>query len=492
MRCAIYIRKSREERDKPSHRLTVQREQLPTHARAQGWVVEIYDDGHASAARGKADDLKERARLEQDIRGGKIQVILTIELSRLSRDDTLQDYVGWLHLCSEHGVKLATPSRTLDPSQHSDWMLLLMEGGFSSVEMKVLQGRMAEGRRQAFLSGKWLGGAAPPPYTYDKSAGKMLIDPSQLPLMQQLWDLAETHSAKNTAELLNLAEITVRRAISDDRLLLYQSLRMDAETGNLIPCDWDPVMDAARADRIRSARRTRRNHTTPRKHASLLSGLKLLTCGYCGRTVKTWNNSRTRLDGTRLDYYGCQVKNNKSACTRSRFIAQPILNTKITTNLFGTLEYLDDLQTYWTATQSASSGQNQLTALDTAETTAKKAKARLVEAIAEGLVELIDARPQMEKIKNNLANIHAERETLLAAASTPPDWASLAITRAEFEALTLGEQREFLRIAIKEIRLFSTYALIKYPFPRNSAGDHVARVHIPPAQTGLKTRTPKT
>lgn len=42
MNAAIYIRKSREEKDKPSHRLTVQREQFPIHARAQGWLFVDY------------------------------------------------------------------------------------------------------------------------------------------------------------------------------------------------------------------------------------------------------------------------------------------------------------------------------------------------------------------------------------------------------------------------------------------------------------------
>ena len=74
MNAAIYIRKSRKDKDKPSHRLELQREQLPAHAKNQGWAYEIYDDGHASAARGKTDDLRERARLEADIRSGKVGV----------------------------------------------------------------------------------------------------------------------------------------------------------------------------------------------------------------------------------------------------------------------------------------------------------------------------------------------------------------------------------------------------------------------------------
>lgn len=185
MTCAIYIRKSRDEAGKDNHRLTVQRQQLPAHAKAQGWQPIIYDDGHASAARGKTESLPERARLEADIRAGRIDIILTIELSCLSRDDSMQDYTAWLHLCSEHNVKLATPSRTLDPKQYSDWMLLLMEGGFSSVEMKVLQSRMKEGRQEAFRAGKYLSGNPPAPYYHDKAEGGLLINSQKLKKVKQ-------------------------------------------------------------------------------------------------------------------------------------------------------------------------------------------------------------------------------------------------------------------------------------------------------------------
>ena len=95
MKCAIYIRKSREQDNSPSYRLTVQRNQLPKFAQERDWISEVYDDGHASAARGKVEHLPERSRLEEDIKKGKVDIILVIELSRLSRDDTMQDYIAW-------------------------------------------------------------------------------------------------------------------------------------------------------------------------------------------------------------------------------------------------------------------------------------------------------------------------------------------------------------------------------------------------------------
>lgn len=489
-RCAIYIRKSREEAGKPSHRLTVQREQLPAHARAQGWAVEVYDDGHASAARGKAEDLIERGRLERDIRAGRVQVVLCIELSRLSRDDSLQDYVAWLHLCSQHRVKLATPSRTLDPAQHSDWMLLLMEGGFSSVEMRVLQARMREGRAEAFRAGKWLGGTPPPPYRYDKINGRLIVDPADLAQMRQLWLLAETHSARAIAKQLGLPEIAVRRSLADDRLLLCQALRPDPATGEMVPCDWEAVLTAEEADRIRAGRRTRKTNGERREAASLLSNLDgLLRCGYCGRTVKTWRNSRTRNDGSRLDYYGCQVKNDRDACTKSRFVPQVVLDEKVITHVFGTLDNITEIQAYWAAAQANQDSSAELAGLDAEERNNQQKRGRLIDAVAEGILSLGDVKRKLAELDASLAEVRTRRREIQNCTVIQPNWATLAIIRAEFSSLCLEDRRSLLRTTLTEIRLYSGYALLTYPFPRNAAGEYTARINLPPPQTGKKTRT---
>lgn len=126
MHAGIYIRKSRKSED--SSRLEAQRVELPRHAKAQGWSYVLYDDGHASASQHSLGKLKERRRLEQDVIAGKIKVILVIELSRLSRDETMQDYVYWLSLCSDHGVKIATPQQVYNPADPNHFMQLILGG----------------------------------------------------------------------------------------------------------------------------------------------------------------------------------------------------------------------------------------------------------------------------------------------------------------------------------------------------------------------------
>lgn len=483
MRCAIYIRKSREEKDKESHRLTVQRQHLPSYATARGWAVEIYDDGHASAARGKAEHLPQRSRLEKDITSGQVDIILVIELSRLSRDDSMQDYVRWLDLCATHNTKLATTAQTFDPADPDQWTMLIMSGGFGAREMKVLQSRMKEGRDQALAAGRWLGGTPPPPYEYDKALGRPVVDPDRLEAMRTLWRLAETHSAKSVAEKLGLPEIFVRRSISDDRLHMYQAIRIHPDTGAIIPCDWQPVMTADQASRIQSSRRTRKTNTARRQWAGLLSAMDKLHCGYCGRTAKTWTNSYTKKDGGKVNYYCCQIKNRKDACQKSRMIPQDAIDERVLINIFGTIKKVDELKRYWEASRK-NSDQTDFSDLNKKEGELNRKKANLIEAISSGIIDFSDAKNQMDAIKNTLADISTKRQDMLSQLADPPDWDAYAITQEEFHHMTPTEQRTFLGGIIKDIQIFATYLVIHYPFPRNADGSTTARIHLPPAKRG--------
>ncbi|MFH1131408.1 MAG: recombinase family protein, partial [Pseudomonadota bacterium] len=113
LRCGIYVRKSRKDRDKESHRLEVQREKLPAYATSQGWQLSVFDDGYASGV--DQANLPHLQNLINRIRTREIDIVLCIELSRLSRDDTAVQYLQFIDVCRSNGVKLATPGQILDP-----------------------------------------------------------------------------------------------------------------------------------------------------------------------------------------------------------------------------------------------------------------------------------------------------------------------------------------------------------------------------------------
>ena len=474
---AIYIRKSREDKDKPSQRLNVQREQLPAYAASKGWDISIYDDGHASAAQGKTESLKERARLETDIRGGKINVILCIELSRLSRDDTMQDYVAWLTLCADHRVKLSTMSRILDPSQHSDWMLLLMEGGFSSVEMKVLQARMKEGRDEAYRAGKFLGGGCPPPYIYDKAQGRPVIDINLLIQAKRVWQLAETMSARKLALTLNMPMISTRRMLADDRLLFCQALRADPSGGKPIKCDWKPCLTPKQADRIRAGRRI--GYKGPRRpYGGLLSNLSIMYCGYCKSTWRGWKG-QTRVDGTWTNYYGCQGKAHKGKCPKSKMVEQTIIDSRLTINLLGILDKIPELKTVWEKSAGNDTSINRLEQITREQISFETKKQRLAIAISEGVIEFADAKQQMNAIKTTLEALKKEKCTIITTPTEEPPWEALAEVRDMFRTASQEEQREIIATAIKQIKVYSTYLLIEYRFPVSENGGTSTRIHLP-------------
>jgi site-specific DNA recombinase len=363
-------------------------------------------------------------------------------------------------------------------------MLLLMEGGFSSVEMRVLKGRMKDGYDQAFREGRFLGGTPPPPYVYDPVVRKPVVDQDQLSRLQQIWILAETMSAQAIAQQMRMPEIAVRRAISDERLLWYQALRVNPSTGEHIACEWEPCMDAAQAAAVASGRRTRIKGGTRRAYAALLSNLGLLRCGYCGSTAKTWQNSRVKKDGTRNDYYGCQTKNVKNKCEKARLIPQELLHEKVLTNLFNTLADLEYYKSLWLQWQTSENTGGELEDLVRKEQAERTKKSRLVAAISEGVLDFADAKNKMAEINATLERLEGERRALSSLQEQTMDWSLLAIDRETFESLTPDSQRAFLQLAIDQITIYENYAIITYPFPRTADFSRDARIQFPPRKAG--------
>jgi site-specific DNA recombinase len=341
--------------------------------------------------------------------------------------------------------------------------------------MKVLQGRMKEGRDQAYREGKFLGGGCPPPYIYDKGQGRPVPDPELLKQAQQVWKLAETMSARKIAITLDMPFISTRRMLADDRLLFYQAKRQ-GNNGDIIDCDWQPVITPEQAERIRAGRRA--GYTGPRREAGgLLSNLNIMYCGYCGKTYRGWKG-QTRKNGTFLSYYGCQGKATKGSC-RSKMINQIIIDERIITNIIGTLDRINELKNTWAALQDNSDDTARIKQLELDQTRNDTNKKRLIAAVAEGIIDFADAKHQLDEIKNTLDAIKKEKGVLTAAQQKEPDWDALTPAKTIFREMDQTDKREFITHIIKQIRVFSTYLIIDYLFPRSIDGNHSARVHLP-------------
>jgi hypothetical protein len=82
--------------------ITRQRENLQLFAEEQGFgsIAHYEDDGYSGLDRDRPDFL----RLEADIRGGKIQRVLTMELSRLGKN--IAEVIRWAVWSQRHGAEI--------------------------------------------------------------------------------------------------------------------------------------------------------------------------------------------------------------------------------------------------------------------------------------------------------------------------------------------------------------------------------------------------
>lgn len=477
---AIYIRKSREDKDRQAHRLTVQRQQLPAHALAQGWTVEIYDDGFASAARGKTADLSQRARLQADISAGKIDIILCLELSRLSRDDSLQDYVAWLHLCGQYRVKLATPTRILDPAQNSDWMLLLMEGGFSSVEMRTLTARMLEGREQARSVGKFLGGAIPWPYLHSRELKQPIIDPEQLPRFRHALEMLHTHSIVHISRVLDLPRSRLNRIYHEERILFYLAQRIiDDKT---ISCDWPPVITPNEAADLRTLRKRLQDHSRrPDRPGGLLSGMGIFFCGECGGRIQSGSYKTSHRRG----YYYCAANQHRTTCHASRKILRDHVDPYVIDHLLTIPERLAEIKTYWQQNQNRSEYGKDLHQIETEIDTLRQKIARLIDAIADGVISSQEARDKRAELDAAINTLKGKSQKIRSEIITPA-WDDFVLTREDWPLLTHNEQREYIASIIDHLTMTHDHIAITYRFPLDLTARTTEKIRLP----GRRARKP--
>lgn len=248
-----------ENESQPSNQLSPQ--PFQRHERDQEQEQVMGEEKRTIATLKKTDGLAERIRLKQDICARKIQIILVTELSFLSPGDIPEDYLLWFNLCGKHGVKLATPDRVFDPNQYIDWVRLLVEAGFDREEIKEVERERNERNRESSTKKNTALYENPPyPYIYDSSLGGLTIDFEGLQQLEKIWELAVRYSIPVVAEKAGLPVSIVRRSVSVERLLFYQGLWIDPETGELSKGHWPIVMNSQQASHILANRQRYNAH----------------------------------------------------------------------------------------------------------------------------------------------------------------------------------------------------------------------------------------
>lgn len=197
---AIYIRLSKEDdkddKEKDSESVTNQRNILLKFVKDNGYeLVDIYiDDGYT----GTNFDRPEFKRMIKDIELGKINMVITKDLSRLGRDYiTTGEYVEkWFPKYNVRYISLLDGVDTMLDTTNNEIapFKAIINDMYSRDNSKKIKAALKSKQQE----GKWVGGCAPFGYKVDPNdKNHLVINEEEAPIVRKIFSLALEGKSKN-------------------------------------------------------------------------------------------------------------------------------------------------------------------------------------------------------------------------------------------------------------------------------------------------------
>jgi site-specific DNA recombinase len=203
-RCAIYTRKSSEEGlDKEFNSLDAQREAGKNKIlsqRHEGWelINEHYDDGGISGGTMERPALQ---RMIDDIKAGKIDIVLVYKIDRLSR--SMLDFLGMIKFFDEYNVSFVSVTQDLNTNTAMGRLVLNVLQSFAQFEREIASERIKDKIALSKQRGMWMGGTIP--LGYDAVDSKLHVIEDEANIVRFLFDsFIETSSPTETIKLSKL------------------------------------------------------------------------------------------------------------------------------------------------------------------------------------------------------------------------------------------------------------------------------------------------
>jgi site-specific DNA recombinase len=177
-RCAIYTRKSTEEGLEQSfNSLDAQREACAAYILSQkheGWaeLSDRYDDGGFSGGSMERPGLQQ---LLEDVRAGRIDVIVVYKVDRLTR--ALSDFAKMVDVFDGAGVSFVSVTQAFNTTSSMGRLTLNVLLSFAQFEREVTAERIRDKVAASKRKGMWMGGAIPLGYDVEDKA--LVVNPDE-------------------------------------------------------------------------------------------------------------------------------------------------------------------------------------------------------------------------------------------------------------------------------------------------------------------------
>ncbi len=186
-KCAIYTRKSTDKGlEQDFNTLDAQREACMAYIASQkseGWVAQKqhYDDG------GYSGGSLERPALQQlleDVKAGKINVIVVYKIDRLTR--ALSDFAKLVEIFDQYGVSFVSVTQSFNTTTSMGRLTLNVLLSFAQFEREVIGERIRDKIAASKKKGMWMGGN--PMLGYDIKNRQLVINDNEAATVRYIFD----------------------------------------------------------------------------------------------------------------------------------------------------------------------------------------------------------------------------------------------------------------------------------------------------------------
>jgi site-specific DNA recombinase len=315
VRCAIYTRVSTEHGlDQEFNSLDAQYDAASAYIKSQahaGWTLirSRYDDGGYS---GGSTDRPDLQRLLDDIRAGKIDVIVVYKVDRLTR--SLADFAKLVELFDTRGVSFVSVTQQFNTTTSMGRLTLNVLLSFAQFEREVTSERIRDKIAASKRKGLWVGGNLP--LGYEMKDGKIAVVQEEAELVRSIFRrylelgsvnelLRELRERNIRTKTRQLSTGKTRGGIPFGRGALYYVLSNHFYIGEvkyrneILPGEQPPIMDRVLFEAVRQKRLAQWSHRTVQRNKSdhLLTGMLFDDAGH--RMIPTHATKA----GVRYRYY---------------------------------------------------------------------------------------------------------------------------------------------------------------------------------------------
>src|ERR1700753_1282368 len=186
VRCAIYTRVSTDQGlEQDFNSLDAQYDASQAYIRSQahaGWTLirSKYDDGGFSGGNTERPALQ---RLLDDVRAGKVDIIVVYKVDRLTR--SLADFAKMIELFDKHGVSFVSVTQQFNTPSSMGGLTLNVLLSFAQFEREVTGERIRDKIAASKKKGMWMGGTVALGYKVHER--KLIVDEAEAVLVRTIF-----------------------------------------------------------------------------------------------------------------------------------------------------------------------------------------------------------------------------------------------------------------------------------------------------------------